>query len=193
MAKVKWKQTKFLTESDVNHLRDEFKDHYYIILSRRSNYLSTFFIGLGTFLVTGKWGRYTHALMNLEDVVHSDSDYRFIEATGEGTHYEGLAGVLSEVDAVALLLPKNVTKEEWTECLDNAKTYLGTPYDNLFNVYQSNEINCCELVRVALQALPDYSTRFAKFEEMIVNSGKKLTPQMYLECEDFEIVWHSGQ
>jgi len=189
MAKVRWKQDELLSEDDLAYLRQQFTDNYFIIASRRSNYLSTFFIGLGHWFLTGRWGYYTHVLMNLEDEVKTDDDFRFIEATGTGTHYDDLRGITHDVDAIALLKPTSMTVEEWTACLDKAKNYLGVPYDNLFNLKNTLEVNCVELVRLALQALPDYDTRFASFEAMIQRRHGKLTPQMFLECEDFHVVW----
>ena len=78
--------------------------------------------------------------------------------------------------------------EEWTAALDRAKTYLGVPYDNLFDMKNSLEINCAELVRLALQATPDYDTKFAAFEALLARK-KKLTPDMFANCPDFEVVW----
>lgn len=190
MAKVKWRQNKNLTSADVAELKDRFARDYYIIVTRKSNYLTTFMIALGNWFLTGKWGFYSHALMNLEDEVTSSEDYRFIEATGKGTNFNTFDGVFKHVDAVGLVLPRShiMTRAEWTTCLDKAKTYLGRPYDNLFNLKNDLEINCVELVRLALQALPNYAERFPNFEALIV-SKKKLTPDMFHECADFELVY----
>jgi len=188
IAKVHWKHDTLLTVEDDIELKSKFTADYYIIATRKSNYLTTFFIGLGNFFLTGHWGFYSHVLMNLEDEVKTDDDYRFIEATGEGTHYSDFEQVFGKVDAVALIKPRNMTLVEWTEALDKAKTYLGTPYDNLFDLKSTLEINCVELIRVALQALPDYPEKFAEFEKMVAKK-KKLTPDMFIECSDFEVVY----
>lgn len=188
MAKIKWTQTKLLTVDDDVALKEKLSKDYYIIATRKSNYLTTFFICMGNFFLTGKWGFYSHVLMNLEDTVETDADFRFIEATGTGVHYSTFDDVFSHVDAVALIKPKHMTLEEWTSALDNAKSYLGRPYDNLFNLKNTLEVNCVELVRLALQGMPDYNTKFANFEKMIA-SKKKLTPDMFCECNDFEIVY----
>jgi hypothetical protein len=125
--------------------------------------------------------------MNLEDTVKTDDDFRFIEATGHGTHYSGFTEVFGSVDAVALIKPRNMTVDEWTAALDTAKIHLGTPYDNLFNLRNTLEINCVELIRVALSGIPGYAEKFAAFERLVAET-KKLTPQMFLECPDFEVV-----
>lgn len=188
MAKVKWTQTELLTADDEIELKEKLTKDYYIIATRKSNYLTTFFICLSNFFLTGKWGFYSHVLMNLEDVVKTDEDFRFIEATGTGVHYSTFDDVFGHVDAVALIKPKHMTITEWTEALDRAKVYLGRPYDNLFDLESALEVNCVELIRLALQGIPDYDTKFADFEKMIA-AKKKLTPDMFHECDDFEIVY----
>ena len=186
-ARLRWKQKYRLTPEDLEILKDRCVKDYYIIATRKSSYFSTFLIALGNFLLTGKWGFYSHVLMNLEDEVEIKSDFRFIEATGDGTHYSTFTGVFNKVDSVALIKPKSMTIEEWTAALDHIKVYLGVPYDNLFNLKNTLEINCVELIRLALQNLPDYETRFANFEKLVAKK-KKLTPDMFAECEDFEVV-----
>lgn len=188
LAKIHWKQRDLLTKNDDVKLKEMFVNDYYIIATRKSNYLTTFFIALGHFFLTGRWGFYSHVLMNLEDVVKTDDDYRFIEATGSGTHYSNFEEVFGKVDAVSLIKPKNMTLIEWTEALDKAKTYLGTPYDNLFDLKNNLEINCVELIRLALEGIPDYAIKFAEFEKMVAKK-KKLTPDMFIECTDFEVVY----
>jgi hypothetical protein len=185
---VHWVQRKSLQDKDTATLKDMLSYDYYIIATRKSNYLTTFLISLGNFLLTGKWGFYSHVLMNLEDDVDTLLDFRFIEATGAGTHYSTFIDVFGAVDAVALIKPKNMTVEEWTTALTRAKTYLGRPYDNLFNLKSDLEINCVELIRLALSGIPGYATKFANFEKL-VSTKKKLTPDMFAECDDFEIVF----
>lgn len=189
IAKVRWNENDGIHEEDREVLRQMFAENYFIVATRRDNYLSSWFMNLGHWFLTGRWGYYTHVLMNTEDEVKDDNDFRFIEATGDGTHFSTLEEVLDGIEAIALIKPKSMTTAEWTSCLDKAKTYLGRPYDNLFNLINSEEINCVELVRNALMVLPDYSTRFANFERLIKRKNGKLTPSMFIECGDFEIVW----
>jgi hypothetical protein len=188
LTKVHWKQKGVLTPEDDVVIKKKFVKNYYIIATRKSNYLTTFFIALGNFLLTGKWGFYSHVLMNLEDEVEDDDDFRFIEATGAGTHYSDYTSVFGAVDAVALIKPKNMTLTEWTKALDKSKTYLGRPYDNLFNLKSDLEINCVELIRLALEGTENYATNFAEFEKMIAKKGK-LTPDMFVNCSDFTVVF----
>ena len=188
LAKIKWKEKKLLSPEDDIKIKEKFVSDYYIIATRKSNYLTTFFITLGNFLLTGKWGFYSHVLMNLEDEVKDDDDFRFIEATGKGVHYSTFIDVFGTVDAVALIKPKNITLEEWTKALDKAKTYLGRPYDNLFDLKSDLEINCVELIRLALEGTDNYSQNFAEFEKLVAAKGK-ITPDMFVNCSDFEVVF----
>lgn len=188
IAKIHWKQDTPIIDVDNDKLKEMFAKDYYIIATRKSNHLTTFFITIGNFFLTGRWGFYSHVLMNLEDTVKTDDDYIFIEATGIGTHYSHYREVFSDVDAVALIKPKHTSVSDWTKALDEIKVYLGVPYDNLFDLKNSLEINCVELIRLALKATPDYSSNFIEFEKL-VSKKKRLTPDMFVNCSDFEIVY----
>jgi hypothetical protein len=187
-AKVKWRQTRHLDEADIAALKTKFVTDHYIIATRKGNYLTTYLIGFGNWLLGGRFGRFSHVLMNLEDEVNSSSDFRFIEATGQGTHYSTFEQVFGGVDRVALVAPKHITVAQWTAALDSIKVYLGVPYDNLFDLKSTLEINCVELIRLALQKTPNYMVNFAQFEELCQRK-KKLTPEMFIECADFEVVF----
>lgn len=187
-GKISWKQRNPLPIEVKSIIAEKLISDYYIIATRRQNYLSTFFINLGHFLFTGRWGYYSHVLMNLEDEVTKLADFRLIEATGSGTHYSPFSKVFDTVDSVALLKPKGIAIEEWSFIMDKVKQQLGKPYDNLFDIANDQALSCVELIRIGLTSLPDYKTRFAHFERTIAKK-KNLTPQMYLECTDFEIVW----
>jgi hypothetical protein len=188
VAKVKWDTDDFLTDDEKDIIRQKLIKDYYVIMTRRENFLSTFFINLGHFLLTGKWGYYSHTLVNLEDEVNSDDDFRLIEATGVGVHFSKFNEVFDPVQSVALLAPKNISIEEWTAALDNTKKYLGVPYDNLFDLKNDMEINCVELIYLAVKTIPGYKEKFSDFERIALRK-KKLTPQMLLECKDFHLVY----
>jgi hypothetical protein len=183
---IHWKQKSPITDDDKNVIKKMIADDYFVILSHRRNHLSTYFISLANFVLTGKFSYWSHSFMNLEDEVKSDDDFRLIEAVGVGTKYSTFEDAFGTVDGVVLLKPKNMTLTEWTAVLDKAKSELGKPYDSLFDLKNDNKLSCVELVRTALMALPDYFVRFAKFEEMI-QKRKNLTPQMFYDCEDFEV------
>ena len=188
IGKVQWKQKSGIRSTDLETISSMLKPNYYIILTRRSNHLSTYFISLANLLLTGKWGFYSHVLMNLEDEVKSEDDFRLIEATGTGVHYSTFNEVFVGINAVALLKPKSMTPLEWTKVMDKAMTELGKPYDSLFDLKNDQALSCVELVRAALMATDNYSTNFANFEADIAKS-KNLAPEMFRTCADFEVVY----
>lgn len=188
IASIQWRPTRPLTLEDNALLKEKFAKDYYIIATRKGSYLTTFFIALGNFFLTGKWGFYSHVLMNLEDAVKTDDDFRFIEATSYGTHFSTYPSVFDSVDAVALIKPRHMALAEWTAALDSAKIYLGRPYDNLFDLKNDLEINCVELIRLALQGTDNYATNFSEFEKLILQK-KTLTPDMFVNCSDFDVVF----
>jgi hypothetical protein len=189
IGKINWTSKKVATAEELKTVHDKLISNYYIIMTRHNGHLSTYAISLAHFLLTGRWGYYGHVLMNLEDTVDNDDDFRLIEAIGTGVTYSPFNRVLdAQCGSVALLKPKSMSLEYWTTVLDRAKTELGKPYDTLFDLSNDQALSCVELVRIALQKEPNYATDFANFEAMITKS-KNLDPQMFYECPDFEIVY----
>jgi hypothetical protein len=187
VGKVTWHLKDGLTEKDKAELYKLLADDYYIILTRRRNHLSTYFTSLGNFLLTGKFGFWTHTLMNLEDEVDSKDDFRLIEAVSAGVQYSHFDDVFN-VNAVALLKPKRVSLEQWTAAMDASKEFLGRRYDTLFDLANENKMSCVEVVRAALMRIPGYHALFTNFEAR-VSKKKNLTPQMYRDSDDFEVVY----
>jgi hypothetical protein len=203
IGKIRWPSKRYISQADQEKIRSMLVDNYFIILTYRRNHLSSFFIGLANFFLTGKWAKWTHALMNLEDSVQNLQDFRIvpldrkieltarervlIESIGQGSVVSPFEKVF-DVHAVALLKPKNMTLEDWRSIMDNAKKQLGKPYDTLFNLADDKRLSCVELVRTILMGLPDYEVRFRRFEDLI-QKRKNLTPQMFYECDDFEVVF----
>jgi hypothetical protein len=187
IGNTNWKFKNGLTQEEKDIIRAKLVPNYYIILTRSNNHLATFFIGLATFALSWKWGFWPHVLMNLEDELMSDADFRLVEATKKGIHYSTFDEVFT-TNSVALLKPKSMTVEHWTEVMDKAKTELGKPYDTLFDLKNDNALSCVELVRTALMAEPHYAEDFANFEAMIAHN-KNLTPDMFYSCPDFEVVF----
>lgn len=192
IGKINWKTNDTLTQEEIDTIKQKLKKHYYIILTRHNGHLSAYAISFAHWVLTkGTWGFYGHALMNLEDTVKTDDDYRFIEATGRGTHYSNFNEAIdTQTSSVALLKPRCMTLAKWTKVMDKARTAVGRPYDTLFDLTNDKSLSCVELIRFALQAEPNYKKDFAHFEEMIAKN-KNLDPQMFYECRDFEIVWET--
>ena len=187
LGTIHWKSRNILSLEEQDQIRQRLIGNYYVMLSRRNNHLSSYLISFADFVLTGKFSYWSHAFMNLEDKVTSDSDFIIVEAISAGVSLTPFAQAF-DCNSVVLLKPKNMTIEDWTIALDKARTEVGKPYDNLFDLKNDNQMNCVELVRTSLMADPDYMTNFSKFEEMI-SKRKNLTPQMFYDCPDFEVVY----
>ena len=187
---INWTVKSVMTQTERDIVNQKLQDDYFIILTRHNGHFSSYVISIIHFFMTDKKGYYGHALMNLEDTVNTDDDFRFVEATGTGVHYSDFNEVFDQqCSSVCLLKPKSMTLDEWTAALDAAKTYVGRPYDTLFDLSNAQALSCVELVRCALQGSPDYATDFANFEKLIATYGNQLDPQMFYECDDFEVVF----
>jgi hypothetical protein len=177
-----------IQEYEKNVLREKLTKHYFILVSKNKNHFSSFMVALGNFFLTGKFSYWGHVFMNLEDGVETDADFRFVEAVAAGVKYSTFEEV-TFCNAIALLKPKSMNLEDFTAILDKAAAqYAGRPYDNLFNLASDSNLSCVELVRDILSQEPNYATDFANLEAMIAKK-KNLTPQMFYDCPDFEIVY----
>ena len=187
IGNISWAPSNLLQEEELHQLHTLLAANYFIILTRSNNHFSTYAIGLADFLMRGKFGYWGHSLMNLEDEVNNPDDFRLIEATGIGVNYVPFGKVFS-TNSVVLLKPKCMSLEKWVAVMDRAKTNLGKPYDTLFDLSNDKALSCVELVRCALMAEQDYYDNFASFENMI-RKYKNLTPSMFYDCPDFEVVF----
>jgi hypothetical protein len=187
-AKVTGKRYYNLTDADLAYIKKSLKDNYLIILTRRKTHLTTYLIEALSLAQTGLSSYWTHALMNMEgDNPIADGDFRLMEATQSGVHWSNFMQVF-DCDAVALLKPKYISLEDWTAAIDKMVSEAGKPYDDLFDLADDTHLSCVELVRTSLMNVPAYASKFSHFEEMIKNFGN-LTPQMYYNCQDFEVIW----
>jgi hypothetical protein len=177
-----------LTESDHEQLRKLLAENYYIILIYRKAHFSSYMVGLANLVKTGKWTSYSHSLMNVDNVNDPDAweKFKLMEATQTGVHWSTFMQVF-DCDSVCVLRPKNLTPDDWKAVIDGLLKQEGLPYDDLFELSDATHVSCVELVLNALKAMPDYKEKFAEFDATIQKVGN-LTPQMYRDCSDFEVV-----
>ena len=186
-GRVQWKLSNPLEAAQLDVIQNMLEQNDYIILTMRRNHLSTLLINLCDFLLKGQWGFYAHALMNTQkDMENQDSRY-LIEATGEGVKRSKFAEVF-DCHAVAILRPKHRDINQWNLVVEKALSAIGKPYNSLFTLQTEEAVTCASLVRSALMASPNYYRDFPHFEAMVKKYGK-LTPQMFYDCTDFEIVY----
>jgi hypothetical protein len=182
--------------------RDLMSAGVYLWVSRRETHFTTYAIAichwvLG-FLVWAKnkfkgnrprFSFYSHAFFNFDD-------NELIEAVGTGVR-KAYFDHCFDVDAVAALAPKNLTKEEWDAyrplIIEGMKSNLGKGYDTSFDLTDENAVSCIELIRIVLKnTVKEYELKFSDFENMI-KLYKNLTPQMIYDSSDFVVVWEAGQ
>lgn len=178
-----------LTEEDHDELRQLLAKDRYIILTYTKSHLTTPLIGILSWIKTRKWPGYVHALMNIdhEDDPKNWNQFRLMEATNSGVHWSSFMKVF-DCDHVCLLKPKNISSDEWNAVMDGLLSENGKQYDDLFDLADAERVSCVEMCRHALQKNPNYAIDFANFEAMIQKVGN-LTPQMFRECPDFEVVF----
>lgn len=177
-----------LTEEDHNIIKEKLAGSYYIILTNRKTHLTTYLIGILSFLKTGEWPQYGHVLMNADNILVADNweQFKFQEATNSGVHFSKFLEVF-DCDSVCLLKPISIDAVEWNYVIDGLLVQNGKQYDDLFDIVDETHVSCVELVLHALRKNPNYLNDFAMFEHMINDVGN-LTPQMFRNCRDFEVV-----
>lgn len=184
---VIWNEYNEITEEQKDEIAHLLADDYYVILTGDNGTLSSWTVSFLTWLKTGKWSHYSHALMNC-DFVSDPNDrnkFKFVEATAVGVHYSTFDHVFA-CDHVCLLSPRNMSVEEWTTVIDALITYNGRPYDDLFDLADSSRMSCVEVVVKSLEAMPAYENKFKELNKHLKN-GNDLLPQTFKDCGDFVV------
>lgn len=183
--KISWGKTK-ITAAQKAQLAEDLASGYYVILTGSNHHFSSIIVSFMSWVKTGKWARYSHVLMNCDNITDAadTKSFKFMEATSVGVHYNTFDEVF-DCDYVCLLTPKNVSNDEWTRIIDALLAQQGKPYDDLFDLSDSTHVSCVELVLDALKAA-DYKDDFANLDAMI-RREKNLVPQMYRDCPDFTV------
>jgi hypothetical protein len=177
-----------LTEEDHDKLRQLLAEGNFIILTYHATHLTSYLIAMLSFLKTRKSTEYVHALMNVDNIDDPNEwlHFKLMEATNAGVHYSSFLQTF-DCDRVCILKPKGVTIEEWCKITEALLEQDGKQYDDLFDLSDNSKVSCVELCLVALRKDPHYNNEFKNFENMIKNFGN-LTPQMFRDCDDFEVV-----
>lgn len=185
-GKISWSNKKAITEQDKAELARLLSSGYYIILTGDKSHLSSIVVSLLSWIKTGTWAKYSHALMNCDNITDATDtkSFKFMEATSVGVHYSTFDEIF-HCDTVCLLTPKNISNEDWTKIIDALLKQKGRPYDDLFDLADSTHVSCVELVLNALEAA-DYE--FVNLKDLIKQEGN-LVPQMYRTCSDFEMAY----
>lgn len=186
--KIHWGSQQLFTPDEQEELAKKLASGYYIILTGSRHHLSSIMVSLLSWIKTGKWAKYSHVLMNCDNITDpaDRNSFKFMEATSKGVHYSTFDEVFGKAcDYACLLTPKTVDNEEWTRIIDGLLKEHGKPYDDLFDLVDQSHSSCVEVVLNALKAA-DYGEDFPHLEQLIKQEGN-LVPEMYRSCEDFDV------
>ena len=186
--KIIWSNKHRITDEDRDYLAKVLAEGYYVILVGNKSHLSSIIVSFLSWIKTGKWARYSHALMNCDNIEDpaDRNEFKFVEADVAGVIYTTFDQVF-KCDYVCLLTPKYLQNTEWTAVIDSLLKCLGKPYDDLFDLADSSKLSCVEVVLDALEGA-NYKEEFKNLDEMIKSTGN-LVPQMYRVCPDFVVAF----
>ena len=182
--KIRWSKKHLITDEQKLEIAEKLASGYYIILTGNKTHLSGVIVSFLSWIKTGKWAKYSHALMNCDNITDpaQRDGFKFVEATAKGVSYATFDEVF-DCDNVCLLTPLHVDNSEWTRVIDALTQEIGIPYDDLFDLADSTRRSCVEVVLDALKAA-NYGEDFDRLDAMIKKEGN-LVPQMFRDCLDF--------
>ena len=95
-----------LSQENLKDIKTLLAKNYYVILINRKSHFTTYGIGFISFLKTGKWPKYSHSLMNVDNVTdeNKSEEYMFMEATIEGVHWSPFNKIFNCDNVYILLL-----------------------------------------------------------------------------------------
>lgn len=172
-----------MTAPDVKQVAMKLLMDRYVGLSYRKTHLTSFFISLVHFVLTGVWRKWSHAWINVDDEISDPLGMQIFESVGAGAIVSPFWDVIV-VDAVVLLKPKFVKEQDWDKIHKVLLSQQGTAYDTRGRCKDISELNCVERVVVAILTVD--STALPNLKKMM-DKKKQLTPQMLYDCGDFEI------
>lgn len=180
-----FKKPTYLTPSDRIEIMDRLRKNNYIIATFDPYSLSGLFVRFSHWFLTGHKANYTHVLLNLED---SGEDFKFVEATSGGVHTSTFYDVFKHAQHVALLRPKYYTQDLFDDCVQEAVRLVGKDYDFNYKLDDESKMSCVEVVLHVIKQLPFYNDQL-RCLLFLMKYERQLTPDMYVEVPDMEVVW----
>lgn len=132
----------------------------------KKKHLSTYAARFGHFLLTGRWGYWSHAVVNVEDF---NDRLRLIEANSDGVIYCEFLKVFFCDDAILFKIPEP-SQDQLIELFED----IGKKYDFEMNYKDDSAVNCVELVSQVLPGDPF--------------KGKEISPDMFCDL-GLEVLW----
>ncbi len=189
LGSIKFGSSDLLTHEDKRAISAILNQGNYFILIQRKFHLTTFLISAGHFLKTGRWGKWSHALLNIETLHASNySEHKLLEAVGAGVKFSDFDEVFTDCSAVMILRPRvpaHYGEVAWECAIGTAIENIGKGYDTKFDYADSSKVSCIELCSEVMKSFPDADFLFHGFFAMVKNE-KQMTPDMLVECGSME-------
>lgn len=191
-AHVRWewliriyKNPSYISLSDKEEIKKLIQEENYIFLTFDPYSFSGMFVIFGTLVKTGRIPEYTHALINLD--LDPEDEYEFVEATSLGVNPSSFEYALGKAKKVCILRFKNYQTNVIKLGVEHVRKNIGKGYDFGFNLSDSSKMTCVELVWDLIKTFPDYEEK-CKFLKFLIEYEGQLTPQMFRDCPDLEVV-----
>ncbi|MGZ3773028.1 MAG: hypothetical protein ACXVCN_04925 [Bdellovibrio sp.] len=178
-----------LTVDDWYKIADILDKEHCVIATRRNAHLSTYMILFADWIMRPRWGigYWSHICLNkTTGQGFNFSGVKVLQAVGSGAKLSSFKEVF-DCDAVVLLRPRGYTAEDMKLVIAEMEKNIGKPYDNFGNLSDESAVNCVEDVYDGLNETPQYKQDLPRFAAM-VDKYKTISPQMFYDCGDFEIV-----
>lgn len=192
IGRINWTGLKyFLTNREFDLEPDQIKTMAnmmlkgnYVGLSYRSTHFTSYCILFIHWKLTGRFVKWSHAWINVDDQQEDPFDLTIWEAVAEGVRKAKFWQVLC-VDRGALGKPKFLSDDKWDEVSARLHADLGKAYDCKGDETDQTEANCIEEVVIAMLAADPHCLPGTT---ALMEKHRVLTPQMLIESGDFDFV-----
>ena len=204
MSTVTWKlKGSEMSDLDKENIKALLAKDHYIILTWRSNHLTSYTIGFAHFVLMlwakirmphsqpwPKFARYSHACLNIErtDDPRASEDYEILEALAAGVKTSPFNEVFNCKRAV--LLEPAIPSDAWQALVERGLDRLGTMYDLDLDLSQDKKLSCIELCIYVLKGWALYDATFGDIMTDVHVFGN-LDPQMLRDSHAFRVVYET--
>jgi hypothetical protein len=204
LGKISWSDSASeISVYEKNRIWDLLSGGHFIILTFRSNHLSSYLISISHFLLSlyywlktfgyaplPKLGKFSHSLINIEstDCPTISSDFKLVEAIGKGVVISDFKEVFN-CRRVCILEPI-IQPEDWQSLVSRALEKIGAEYDYEFNFSNSSKLSCAELVLYVLEGEIDFKNKYSDLVEKL-KKIKFIDPQMYRDSGSFRVIYET--
>jgi uncharacterized protein YycO len=180
-----------LTQAQLDKIEELLHKENLIILTWRYTHLTSYLTSLAHWLLMlrsgkpPKFGRWSHVAINIEYDSKDRSQFKIFEAIASGVKRNRFEDVFN-ADKACLLRVRGFDSQFVSDAIKAyLEAQLGKKYDTTFNLSSDKRLSCVELI---YNALKHAGYPLTSLHDLICEY-KNLTPDMYYECREFEIVY----